>query len=149
MYRLPVGIYTFGKELSIEEGKMHEGHNFRCREFLRCFFDVSPCSGTSWFKEYISQISMSNISFPVSEASKNVRGPAARAARGGQGQTFKIQLRDEWLYCSHGMGGMFLKINSGTKQLTIRYQGSFPAPPRRQSLRSRGSGLLRTPTNII
>jgi hypothetical protein len=27
------------------------------------FFGVSPCSGTSWFKEYTSQISMSNISF--------------------------------------------------------------------------------------
>ena len=48
---------------------MQQGHIFRCSEFIRCFFGVSPCSGTSWFKEYTSQISMSNTSFLVSEES--------------------------------------------------------------------------------
>jgi hypothetical protein len=31
--------------------------------FSDVFFDVSPCSGTPWFTEYTSQISMSNASF--------------------------------------------------------------------------------------
>jgi hypothetical protein len=52
---------------------------------------------------------MSNISSHVSEAWKKVLEKGPRNS--GQGQTFKIQLKDEWLYCSHGLGGMLLKIN--------------------------------------
>src|SRR4030042_6241053 len=40
---------------------MQQGYIFRCHEFLQCFFGVSPCSGTSWFPEYSSKISKSNI----------------------------------------------------------------------------------------
>ncbi len=45
--------------------KMQQGRILRCYEFVRCFFGVFQCSGTSWFREYTSQISMSNISFHV------------------------------------------------------------------------------------
>jgi hypothetical protein len=45
---------------------------FRCHEFLRCLFGVSPCSGTPRFTEYTSQISMSNISFHGSEESLEI-----------------------------------------------------------------------------
>src|SRR4030042_2498014 len=48
------------------------GSHFRCRKFLRCFFGVCRCWGTSWFTEYTSQISMSNISFHVSEESLEI-----------------------------------------------------------------------------
>jgi hypothetical protein len=44
---------------------MQQGHIFGCHEFPRCFFGASPCSGTSWFREYTSQISMSNVGFHV------------------------------------------------------------------------------------
>jgi len=30
----------------------------------------------------------------------------ARAGNTGQGQTYKIQLKDQWLYCSRGMGSV-------------------------------------------
>jgi hypothetical protein len=44
-------------------------------------FAVSPsCSGTYWFTEYTSQISLSNIGFHVSEALKKVLRRSANQA---------------------------------------------------------------------
>jgi hypothetical protein len=40
-----------------------QSYIFRYHEFVRCFSGVCPCSGTSWFREYTSQISMSNTGF--------------------------------------------------------------------------------------
>jgi hypothetical protein len=51
--------------LNLGKGKMQQSHIFRYHEFLPCFFGVSPCPGTSWFREYTSQISMSNVGFHV------------------------------------------------------------------------------------
>jgi hypothetical protein len=59
---------------------MQQGRIFRCHEFLRCFFGASACSGTPWFTEYTSQISMSNTSFHVrrkfGDHKKNPEGQA-------------------------------------------------------------------------
>ena len=52
---------------------------FRWHEFVRCFLASSLFSGTSWFKEYTSQISMSNKSSHVSEDSKKLREPGSDA----------------------------------------------------------------------
>jgi hypothetical protein len=72
----------------------------------------------------------------------------ARAGNNGQVKPSKFNYRING-YIAPREWGALLKINRGAQQLTIRYQGFFPARPQRQSLRSGGSGLLRTPINII
>jgi hypothetical protein len=106
---------------------------------MRYLFPVVPQGGTKdgWSLPAIL------IRFLKVQICNNV--PETRHIFYQKGQTFKIQLKDEWLYCSHGIGGMLLKTNSGAKQLTIRYQAFFLARPQRQSLRSGGSGLPRNP----
>ncbi len=45
-------------------------HIFRCHEFVRCFFGVSPRMDTPWLIKYTSPVSMSNKCFYVFEDSK-------------------------------------------------------------------------------
>ncbi len=60
-----LGVRLVKKSISSCNKGMQQSQILGCHEFLPCFFGASPCLGTSWFREYTSQISMSNVSFHV------------------------------------------------------------------------------------